>query len=124
MDSGSRLVQDAGSTMAEIVGGIQRVSDIIGEISAATAEQSKGIGSVNQTVTQLDGMTQQNAALVAESAPKAAALRRPPPRGGGETLGAARRLFLKSAAAADSLREQAGQLAVVIQAFRLSGQAA
>ena len=93
--SGSRLVQDAGSTMAEIVGGIQRVSDIIGEISAATAEQSKGIGSVNQTVTQLDGMTQQNAALVEQSA-----------------------------AAAESLRDQAGQLAVVIQAFRLSEQAA
>ena len=93
--SGSRLVQDAGSTMAEIVGGIQRVSDIIGEISAATAEQSKGIGSVNQTVTQLDGMTQQNAALVEQSA-----------------------------AAAESLRDQAGQLALVIQAFRLSEQAA
>ena len=93
--SGSRLVQDAGSTMAEIVGGIQRVSDIIGEISAATAEQSKGIGSVNQAVTQLDGMTQQNAALVEQSA-----------------------------AAAESLRDQAGQLAVVIQAFRLSEQAA
>ena len=93
--SGSRLVQDAGSTMAEIVGGIQRVSDIIGEISAATAEQSKGIGSVNQTVTQLDSMTQQNAALVEQSA-----------------------------AAAESLRDQAGQLALVIQAFRLSEQAA
>ena len=93
--SGSRLVQDAGSTMAEIVGGIQRVSDIIGEISAATAEQSKGIGSVNQAVTQLDGMTQQNAALVEQSA-----------------------------AAAESLRDQAGQLALVIQAFRLSEQAA
>ena len=95
VDSGSRLVQDAGSTMAEIVGGIQRVSDIIGEISAATAEQSKGISSVNQAVTQLDGMTQQNAALVEESA-----------------------------AAAESLRDQAGQLAAVIQAFRLSEQAA
>jgi len=90
VESGSRLVQDAGSTMAEIVGGIQHVSDIIGEITAAAAEQSSGIGQVNQSVTQLDGMTQQNAALVEESA-----------------------------AAAESLKDQASQLAKVIQAFRL-----
>jgi methyl-accepting chemotaxis protein len=84
-------VQDAGGTMTEIVGGIQRVSDIIGEISAATAEQSGGIGSVNRAVTQLDGMTQQNAALVEQST-----------------------------AAAESLRDQAQQLTQAIQAFRLS----
>ncbi|MBL8350257.1 MAG: chemotaxis protein [Burkholderiaceae bacterium] len=95
VESGSRLVQDAGSTMTEIVAGIQRVSDIIGEISAATAEQSSSIGAVNRAVTQLDGMTQQNAALVEQSA-----------------------------AAAESLRDQAHQLAVVIQSFRLSESAA
>ena len=91
VESGSRLVQEAGSTMAEIVAGIQRVSDIIGEISAATGEQRSGIGQINQAVTQLDGMTQQNAALVEQSA-----------------------------AAAESLKEQATQMAQVLQRFRLS----
>ncbi len=64
---------DAGQTMSEIVGSVQRVSDIIGEITAASPEQSEGIGQVNTAVTQLDQMTQQNAALVEESAapPKA-----------------------------------------------------
>ena len=95
VESGSRLVQEAGTTMAEIVAGIQRVSDIIGEISAATGEQSNGIGQVNRAVTELDGMTQQNAALVEQSA-----------------------------AAAESLRDQAGALAQVIQAFRLSAATA
>jgi len=95
VESGSRLVQDAGTTMDEIVGGIQRVSDIIAEISAATGEQSQGIGQVDRAVTQLDGMTQQNAALVEQSA-----------------------------AAAESLRDQAGQLSTVIQSFRLSPSAA
>ena len=64
VEAGSRLVADAGSTMNEIVGSVQRVSDIIGEITAAAAEQSDGIGQVNTAVTQLDQMTQQNAALV------------------------------------------------------------
>ena len=91
VESGSRLVQDAGTTMAEIVAGIQRVSDIIGGISAATGEQSNGIGQVNRTVTELDGMTRQNAALVQQSA-----------------------------AAAESLKDQAGQLAQVMKLFRLS----
>ncbi|MFM2404665.1 MAG: hypothetical protein RL223_2545 [Pseudomonadota bacterium] len=77
--------------MGEIVQGIARVNDIIGEISAQAADQSQGIGSVNQAVTQLDGMTQQNAALVEESA-----------------------------AAAESLREQADQLAQVIGRFRVT----
>jgi methyl-accepting chemotaxis protein len=89
--SGSQLVQDAGSTMTEIVSGIQRVSDIIGEISAAAGEQSQGIGQVNQAVAQLDSMTQQNAALVEQSA-----------------------------AAAESLREQAGGLAQAVATFKLS----
>ena len=95
VDSGARLVHDAGSTMGEIVAGIQRVSDIIGEISHSAQAQSSGIGQVNHTVIQLDGMTQQNAALVEQSA-----------------------------AAAESLRDQAGQLAAVIQSFRLSNATA
>jgi len=88
--SGSRLVDDAGATMSEIVASVQRVSDIIGEITAAASEQSEGIGQVNSAVTQLDQMTQQNAALVEESA-----------------------------AAAESLKEQAKRLAQVVAAFRL-----
>ena len=68
VETGSRLVQDAGSTMGEIVASVQRVSDIIGEISAAAGEQSSGISQVNASVNQLDQMTQQNAALVEQSA--------------------------------------------------------
>jgi methyl-accepting chemotaxis protein len=64
VESGSRLVRDAGNSMTEILTSVQRVSDIIGEISAASAEQSTGIGHVNGSVNQLDQMTQQNAALV------------------------------------------------------------
>jgi methyl-accepting chemotaxis protein len=90
VEGGSRLVADAGRTMGEIVGSVQRVSDIIGEITAATAEQSAGIVQVSGSVGQLDQMTQQNAALVEESA-----------------------------AAAESLREQAVALAHIIGAFRL-----
>ncbi|MBL8305576.1 MAG: hypothetical protein JNM33_02685 [Rubrivivax sp.] len=94
VESGSRLVQDAGNTMGEIVASVQRVSDIIGEISAAAAEQSSGIGQVNTAVTQLDAMTQQNAALVEQSA-----------------------------AAAESLKDQSRQLAGVLSAFSIGGQA-
>ena len=90
VESGSRLVADAGQTMTEIVGSVQRVSDIIGEITAASAEQSDGIGQINGSVTQLDQMTQQNAALVEESA-----------------------------AAAESLKDQAQKLAQVVSVFRL-----
>ena len=89
---GSRLVTDAGQTMKEIVGSVQRVSDIIGEITAAASEQSEGIGQVNGAVTQLDQMTQQNAALVEQSA-----------------------------AAADSLKEQAVRLAQVVGTFKVTG---
>ena len=92
VDAGSALVQQAGGMMGEIVTGIQRVSAVIGEISATTHAQRSGIGQVNQAVQQLDDMTQQNAALVEQSA-----------------------------AAADSLKDQAGQLAGVIGAFRLAG---
>jgi methyl-accepting chemotaxis protein len=90
VETGSRLVADAGQTMSEIVGSVQRVSDIIGEITAAAGEQSDGIGQVNVAVTQLDQMTQQNAALVEQSA-----------------------------AAAESLKDQAARLGQVVQVFRL-----
>ena len=75
VDSGTRLVADAGQTMGEIVASVQRVSDIIGEITAAAAEQSDGIGQVNGAVNNLDQMTQQNAALVEQSAAAAASLK-------------------------------------------------
>jgi methyl-accepting chemotaxis protein len=91
VESGSRLVADAGATMNEIVGSVQRVSDIIGEITAASSEQSDGIGQINGSVIQLDQMTQQNAALVEESA-----------------------------AAAESLKEQARRLSEAVSVFRLS----
>uniref|UniRef100_UPI00286C1410 methyl-accepting chemotaxis protein n=1 Tax=Roseateles sp. TaxID=1971397 RepID=UPI00286C1410 len=74
VETGSRLVKDAGSTMNEIVASVQRVSDIIGEVTAATGEQSQGIGLVNQSITQLDQMTQQNAALVEQAAAAASSL--------------------------------------------------
>jgi len=95
VESGTRLVADAGSTMTELVGGVQRVSDIIGEISAASAEQSTGIGQVNVNVSQLDQVTQQNAALVEQST-----------------------------AAAGSLKDQAARLAGLVSTFQLSAQAA
>jgi methyl-accepting chemotaxis protein len=94
VESGSKLVADAGATMNEIVASVQRVTDIIGEITAAAAEQSDGIGQVNTAVTQLDQMTQQNAALVEESA-----------------------------AAAESLKDQAVRLAQVVGTFKLNGAA-
>ena len=75
VEAGSRLVQDAGGTMDEIVASVQRVAQIITEISTATSEQSQGIGSVNASVSQLDQMTQQNAALVEQTAASAQALR-------------------------------------------------
>ncbi len=90
VESGSRLVADAGKTMQEIAGSVQRVTDIIGEITAAASEQSDGIGQVNTSVGQLDAMTQQNAALVEESA-----------------------------AAAESLKDQASKLAQVVGMFKL-----
>jgi methyl-accepting chemotaxis protein len=90
VEDGSRLVSTAGRTMSEIVGSVQRVSDIIGEITASAAEQSDGIGQVNVAVGHLDQMTQQNAALVEQSA-----------------------------AAAQSLSEQATRLSQVVGSFRL-----
>jgi methyl-accepting chemotaxis protein len=68
-------VAQAGQSMAAIVQSVRRVGDLIGEISAASAEQRDGIGQVNQAVTQLDQMTQQNSALVEQSSAAAAAMR-------------------------------------------------
>jgi methyl-accepting chemotaxis protein len=90
VENGTRLVQDAGATMDEIVSSVQRVTDIISAISASAVEQSSGIGQVNTAVTELDQMTQQNAALVEESA-----------------------------AAAESLKEQAARMSGVVGAFRI-----
>ncbi|MCC5073933.1 methyl-accepting chemotaxis protein [Xanthomonas campestris] len=88
---GSSLVHQAGTTMAEIVASVQRVTDIMGEISAASQEQSAGIEQVNLTVTQMDEATQQNAALVEEAT-----------------------------AAARAMEEQAGQLSDAVAVFKLS----
>ena len=74
VESGSRLVAAAGQTMHEIVDSVRRVSDIVGEITTASAEQSNGIGQMHQSVSQLDQMTQQNAALVEQSAAAAESL--------------------------------------------------
>jgi len=88
---GAQLVTQAGSTMQEIVDSIRKVSELVGAISAATAEQSSGIAQVGDAVTQMDTTTQQNAALVEESA-----------------------------AAANSLNEQAQQLVQAVAVFRLA----
>ncbi|HYR26401.1 MAG TPA: methyl-accepting chemotaxis protein [Aquabacterium sp.] len=74
VDTGAQQVSEAGSAMSDIVVGVQRVSDLIAEITFAATEQRQGIGQVNQAVGNLDQMTQQNAALVEESAAAASAL--------------------------------------------------
>jgi len=71
VETGTRLVADAGTTMNDIVRSVQSVTDMIGEITAASSEQSAGISQVNQAVGNLDQMTQQNAALVEENAASA-----------------------------------------------------
>jgi methyl-accepting chemotaxis protein len=71
---GSQLVGQAGSTMAEVVASVQRVTDIMGEISSASREQEGGITQINQAVTEMDAVTQQNAALVEEAAGAAGSL--------------------------------------------------
>ncbi len=90
VDNGAQLVSNAGQSMEDIVTQVKRVSDLIGEISSATGEQTIGISQVGEAVTQLDQVTQQNAALVEESA-----------------------------AAADSLKHQAAKLAQIVSVFRL-----
>ncbi|WP_312369371.1 methyl-accepting chemotaxis protein [Stenotrophomonas sp.] len=92
---GSALVRKAGTTMGEIVASVQRVTDIMAEISAASQEQSAGIEQVNQTVVQMDETTQQNAALVEEAT-----------------------------AAARSMEEQAAHLANVVSVFQLEEDSA
>ncbi|WP_295938912.1 methyl-accepting chemotaxis protein [uncultured Xanthomonas sp.] len=92
---GSVLVDRAGKTMTEIVTSVQRVTDIMGEISAASQEQSAGIEQVNQTVTQMDESTQQNAALVEEAS-----------------------------AAARSMEQQAVELSQAVALFKLDASAA
>ena len=92
VEAGSRLVGEAGGTMTEIVDSVGRVNQVISEISSAATEQSQGIAEVNTAVSKLDQMTQQNAALVEESA-----------------------------AAAESLKEQARRLAEVVGSFRIQG---
>ena len=91
VQEGSTLVNHAGKTIEELVLSVRRVSDIMGEITAATQEQSQRIGHVSQSVSELEEMTQQNAALVEEGA-----------------------------AAADSLKDQAGRLTQMVGAFRLA----
>lgn len=75
VESGAQLVRDAGATMDEIVAGVRRVDEVLARISASSAEQSDGIGQVNAAVAQLDDMTQRNAALVEQSAAATESLR-------------------------------------------------
>ncbi|MBU6489868.1 MAG: methyl-accepting chemotaxis protein, partial [Burkholderiales bacterium] len=72
--AGTKLVDEAGKTMQEIVGSVRRVTDIMAEITAASQEQSAGIAQVNQAITQMDDVTQQNAALVEQAVAAAASL--------------------------------------------------
>ncbi|WP_137749487.1 methyl-accepting chemotaxis protein [Acidovorax sp. NB1] len=74
VEQGTQLVDKAGITMTEVVGAIRRVTDIMGEISAASSEQSTGVSQVGEAVTQMDQVTQQNAALVEEMAAAASSL--------------------------------------------------
>ncbi|HET8611126.1 MAG TPA: methyl-accepting chemotaxis protein [Burkholderiales bacterium] len=74
VDSGSALVDQAGKTMCEVVTSVKRVTDLMGEVTAASQEQSAGIDQVSQAVTQMDQVTQQNAALVEEAAAAAESL--------------------------------------------------
>jgi methyl-accepting chemotaxis protein len=90
VDAGSRQVADAGAAMKEIVAQVARVTDLIGEITNAAAEQASGIGQINDAIAIMDKSTQQNAALVEQSA-----------------------------AAAQSLQEQAGQLTQTVAVFKL-----
>ncbi|WP_310735034.1 methyl-accepting chemotaxis protein [Azohydromonas aeria] len=95
VEEGSALVDQAGATMGEVVTAVRRVADLMGEISAASIEQSAGVQQIGEAVTQMDHATQQNAALVEESA-----------------------------AAAESLRSQAQQLVSAVAVFRVGHAAA
>jgi len=74
VDAGSKLVEQAGSTMSDVVASVRRVTDIVAEISSSSQEQSTGIEEVNHAVTQMDEVTQQNAALVEEATAAAASM--------------------------------------------------
>jgi methyl-accepting chemotaxis protein len=93
VETGSKLVGQAGVTMQEIVESVRRVTDIMSEITAASQEQTSGIEQINQSITQMDQVTQQNAALVEEAA-----------------------------AAAESMQEQAAHLSEVVSVFKLDQQ--
>jgi methyl-accepting chemotaxis protein len=93
VETGSALVNQTGATMNEIVASVKRVADIMGDISAASAEQEAGIGQINEAIDQMDSMTQQNAALVEEAA-----------------------------TASGSLRDQADKLTQVVSVFKLDGE--
>jgi methyl-accepting chemotaxis protein len=95
VEQGTSLVDQAGVTMDEVVSSIRRVTDIMGEISSASTEQSQGVGQVSEAVSQMDQVTQQNAALVEQSA-----------------------------AAADSLRQQAQQLVAAVAVFKVGSDGA
>ncbi len=95
VDAGSKLVDQAGSTMDEVVASVRRVTDIIGEIAAASDEQRAGIEQVNQAITQMDQVTQQNAALVEEAA-----------------------------AAADAMQQQSAGLEQLVSVFRIGQESA
>ena len=90
VEAGSRLVNDAGTTMQDIVDSVSRVTDIMSEISAASLEQTAGIDQINQAISQMDQVTQQNAALVEEAA-----------------------------AASEAMQDQAARLAKVVSVFRI-----
>ncbi len=92
VEDGTRLVDEAGTTMDEIVSSVKRVTDIMAEISAASQEQSSGIEQVNQAIVQMDNVTQQNAALVEEAS-----------------------------AAAESMQDQAQALTQAVTVFKLTG---
>jgi methyl-accepting chemotaxis protein len=94
VNAGTALVQQAGATIGEVVASVARVTDIMAEITAASREQSVGIDQVNAAITQMDQMTQQNAALVEEAA-----------------------------AAASSMQEQSARLEQMVSHFRLAGAA-
>jgi methyl-accepting chemotaxis protein len=94
VETGTRLVNEAGMTMADVVDSVKRVSDIMSEIASASQEQRDGIEQVNQAITQMDEMTQQNAALVEEAA-----------------------------AAASSMQDQAVSLTEAVSLFKLDGGA-
>jgi methyl-accepting chemotaxis protein len=93
VNEGSRLVHEAGTTMEDVVGSVRRVTDIMAEITAASHEQETGIEQIHRAVTDMDAVTQQNAALVEEAA-----------------------------AAAQSLQAQSNELAQMVSAFRLADE--